>query len=234
MTESLTALPPIAFLGCEQRSEPCTLPSPRRHRRAGPCEEAPATGDECAQLAAIGQGDEVALAAFYDRYAGLVLAVLERMLGHGGEAEETLQEVFLQVWRQAGRYRPELASPRGWLLLLTRSRALDRLKASQAARRRDEAVGSEWAGRTSEPEVVAALARSEDRRRIRRALGALSPEQRQAIELAFYGGLSHSQVAARLGAPLGTVKSRILLGMRKLRQALEGPTATAAFSSLVR
>ncbi len=164
-------------------------------------------------------GDESALAALYDRYASLVLGFLVRMVGAGGEAEEVLQEVFLQAWRQAGRYRRELSSPRGWLLMLARSRALDRLKSAQASRRREEAV------RVEEPHAVAPvgsdrLESDERRRQVRSALSELPPGQRQAIELAFFEGLSHTEIAARLGAPLGTVKSRVLLGMRKLRLLL--------------
>lgn len=175
-----------------------------------------------ALLARIAAADAEALSLLYDRHASVVLGVLTRMLGGGGEAEEVLQEVFLQVWRQAGRFRPELASPRGWLLMMARSRALDRIKSATASRRREEAIVEE------SPAVAAAegssrLEQEEERARVRRALAALSAEQRQAIELAFFVGLSHSQIAERLGAPLGTVKSRVLLGMRKMRQLLAEP-----------
>lgn len=175
-------------------------------------------------------GDETALAALYDRYASLILGFLARLLGAGGEAEEVLQEVFLQAWRQAGSYRRELSSPRGWLLMLARSRALDRLRSAQASRRREEAL---WA---DEPQTIAPIGcdrlESDERRpQVRLALGELPPDQRQAIELAFFEGLSHTQIAARLGAPLGTVKSRVLLGMRKLRQLLAAGQAAAVAST---
>lgn len=172
----------------------------------------------------LAEGDEAALAALYDRYASLVLGFLVRLLGAAGEAEEVLQEVFLQAWRQADRYRRELASPRGWLLMLARSRALDRLKSAQASRRREEAVVAE--GPRSMAPVGSERLEGEERRQcVRSALGGLPPSQREAIELAFFEGLSHTEIAARLGAPLGTVKSRVLLGMRKLRQLLAAEIA---------
>lgn len=177
----------------------------------------PATESEL--LEQIVAGSEAALEKLYDNTSALVLGLLHRMLGASGEAEEVLQEVFLQVWRQAGRYRPELASPRGWLMMMARSRALDRLKAGSASRRREESVMGE-AVLAENPLGSRRLEEVERAREVRRALAELPAEQRQAVELAFFVGLSHSQIAARLGAPLGTVKSRVLLGMRKLKSTL--------------
>lgn len=142
-------------------------------------------------------------------------------MGRREIGEELLQETFLQAWNEAGRYRPERATPRGWLLMMARSRAIDRLRSRGARARREESVGRELAGTGSvDPVGTAELERQEVARRVQGALQGLPAEQRQAIELAFYEGLSHARVAARLGQPLGTVKSRILLGMVKLRQAL--------------
>lgn len=170
-------------------------------------------------LAQVAVGSEAALGQFYDRYSGLVLGLLTRMLGGGGEAEEVMQEVFLQVWRQAERYRPQLASPRGWLLMMARSRALDRIKACAAVRRREELVMEDTPD-VEPPLGSRRLEQAERSAQVRQALVELPADQRQAIELAFFAGLTHSQIATRLGAPLGTVKSRVLLGMRKLRGAL--------------
>lgn len=167
----------------------------------------------------IAAGDGGALAEAFDLYSPVVLGLLVRILGRRSEAEETLQEVFLQVWTQADRYDPERSTERGWILMLARSRALDRLRRRDASQRREETVagGEPW---SVGPVGTARLEASERRSQVASALGLLTPEQRHCIELAFFEGLTHSQIAERLQAPLGTVKSRILLGMNKLRQAL--------------
>jgi RNA polymerase sigma-70 factor (ECF subfamily) len=175
--------------------------------------------DDTYLLHRIAAGDGDALTELFDRHSPVVLGLLVRIVGGRAEAEEVLQEVFLQAWMQADRYDEERATPRGWLLMLARSRALDRLRRRETQRRReDEAAGG--AGDAVVPMGTARLEAAERRSRIGAALGILSPEQRNCIELAFFEGLTHTQIAERLQAPLGTVKSRILLGMNKLRQAL--------------
>jgi RNA polymerase sigma-70 factor (ECF subfamily) len=179
--------------------------------------------DDVDLLARCRLGDRGAFAQLYDRHAAIVLGLLVRMLRNRGEAEEVMQDVFLQAWNQADRYRPGGSSPRGWLLLMARSRAVDRLRARSARERREREAGE--AGVVASTEVVAATAQRqvETRERwdlVRGALAELPAEQRGCIELAFFEGLSQSQIAARIEAPLGTVKSRILLGMNKLREAL--------------
>lgn len=181
----------------------------------------------------IAAGSGEALGQLYDRHSPLALGLLRRMLGDLNEAEEVLQEVFLQVWRDAYRYDPERATPRGWILLITRSRALDRLRSTTARQRReDEKVRSEGV-RAMAPLGTRRLEQHERQRRIGSALARLPREQRQVIELAFFEGLTQTQMAARLGAPLGTVKSRVLLAMKKLREILaenaggEAPAAKA-------
>lgn len=163
--------------------------------------------------------DGLAFARLFDLHAPVTLGLLSRILGVRAEAEEVLQEVFLQVWMQADRYEESRSSPRGWILMLARSRALDRLRRRTSQQRReDEAAAGE--GVAVRPVGTARLEEAEQRSRVGAALGVLSPEQRHCIELAFFEGLTHTQIAERLKAPLGTVKSRILLGMNKLRQAL--------------
>jgi RNA polymerase sigma-70 factor (ECF subfamily) len=177
--------------------------------------------DDAALMSRIAAGDGDALALLLDRYSPVVLGILFRMLGTRAEAEEVLQETFLQVWMQADRYEPGRSSPRGWLLMLGRSRALDRLRRRDSQRRRDEESGEEQARAGAiVPVGTERLEAAERKSRISSALGQLSPDQRHCIELAFFEGLTHTQIAERLQAPLGTVKSRILLGMNKLRQAL--------------
>lgn len=176
--------------------------------------------DEPALVYRIASGDGEALTRLFDLHSPVALGLLVRILGDRAEAEEVLQEVFLQVWTQADRYDADRSSPRGWLLMLTRSRALDRLRRRDARRRREEETAEEEARLTVEPRGTERLEAAERQSRVSSALGSLSPEQRHCIELAFFEGLTHTQIAERLKAPLGTVKSRILLGMSKLRQVL--------------
>ena len=167
--------------------------------------------------------DGAAFTRLFELHSPVTLGLLNRILGRRMEAEEVLQEVFLQVWMQADRYEADRSTPRGWILMLARSRALDRLRRRDASRRREEMAGEE------QDEAVAPLGTErleglERRRKVTSALEALSPDQRRCIELAFFEGLTHTQIAERLAAPLGTVKSRILLGMNKLRQTLSAQT----------
>ncbi len=202
-----------------------TFPSPRPAATSTPTRPwllpvLPVAPTDETLVASIARGDQAALTELYDRHASVALGLLHRLFGDTGEAEEVLQEVFLQVWRDAASYRPERASVRSWLLLLARSRGLDRLKSGGARRRREEAVAVGARFQVVAPLGSRRLERADARRRVREALAVLPAEQRVAVELAFFEGLTHTQVAERLGAPLGTVKSRVLLGLRKLRTAL--------------
>lgn len=181
--------------------------------------------DDSTLLRRVAGGDREAFAHLYDRHSPQVFGLLVRMIRRRAEAEEMLQEVFLQVWRNAGSYRPEGSTPRGWILMLARSRAIDRLRSSGARERREAAAveGEPPAAPALEPTGPERLEERERRERVAGALAALPPEQRRAIECAFFEGLSHREAAERLAEPLGTVKSRILLGMRKLREVLESP-----------
>lgn len=158
-----------------------------------------------------------ALEALYDRYHRLALAVAYRVVGSSESAEEIVQEAFLAVWRQAGTFQPERGRARDWLLSIVRHRAIDRvrrsLRPSQVAEL-DESLADRV------PEVWEQASLNLQRERIAEALEALPPEQREAIELAYFGGLSHQDISERTGVALGTVKGRMRLAMEKLRLAL--------------
>jgi RNA polymerase sigma-70 factor (ECF subfamily) len=167
---------------------------------------------------AIADGDRQALARLYDRYGGHLLALGQRILGERREAEDLLHDVFLEVWRRAGAYDAERGSVRAWLLMRMRSRALDRLKAAGFAR-----VVSMEERRLPEPSPVGGEdpLLAPDREAVRRALSALPTEQRQVLELGYFEGLSSSEIAERIGAPIGTVKSRVAAALAKLRACLQ-------------
>jgi RNA polymerase sigma-70 factor (ECF subfamily) len=183
----------------------------------------PASDAELMSRAA--SGDERAIAALYDRYGGVVLAVGYRITGQRADAEEVVLEAFAQAWREAPRFDAARGSVAGWLTMIARSRALDlvrargrreRITASAAAERPDESPAmGDW---RSDP--AASVDHAERRVRVREALAGLSPPQRQAIELAYFEGLSQSEIAERLQEPLGTIKTRVRLGMQKLRETL--------------
>lgn len=167
-------------------------------------------------------GDAEAFAALFDLHASTVLGMLIQLLRRRELAEEILQETFLQAWSQAARYRADRATPCGWLLMLARSRALDHLRSNRARSRREEGFEADPSAlRIEAPVGTDDLEARERQRFVLNALAGLSKEQRRCVELSFFEGLSHSQIASRLEEPLGTVKSRILLGMRKLRSTLE-------------
>ena len=157
-------------------------------------------------------------ALLYDRYGRTVYAVALRVLGDSGAAEEVTQDVFVRCWRSIDRYRPERGSLQSWLLAITHHRAIDELRGRRGQHRRREAPEAQLAALAAdEPGLDDALLRGE----IRESLAALPPAQREVIELIFWGGLTRREAAARLGVPLGTVHTRLRLGMDKLRGAFE-------------
>ncbi len=174
-------------------------------------------------IALIGQiaaGNQAAIATFYDTTNRLAYGLILRVLSDASIAEEVLLDVYTQVWRQAAGYDAQRGSPLAWLTTIARSRAIDRLRSGWQDQKRKEpldSVGNTPAAAASPEEATVA---SERQRFVRAALGSLSPEQREVIELAYFGGLSHSEIATRLNQPLGTVKTRTRLGMIKLREAL--------------
>lgn len=172
--------------------------------------------DEIALIERIAAGDGGALRALYDRCAARALAVARRILADSREAEEVVQETFVQVWRQAGRFDAARGSAAAWVATIARSRAIDRLRTRDASERAHLAAHSETQGANVAPAAAELAEERERRRRVGAALESLPVEQRQTLELAYFEGLSQVQIAARLGDPLGTVKTRVRLGLSRL------------------
>jgi RNA polymerase sigma-70 factor (ECF subfamily) len=167
-------------------------------------------------------GDTSALSAFYDLHAPTLLGLAYRILNDPKEAEDVLQEVLLQIWEKSAAYDPAQGRPLAWVLTLTRHKAIDRLRATERRRARiveaTETLPDCPSPGPSAPETARV---NEQGDLLRRALANLPAAQRRAIELAFFDGLSQTEVASELNEPLGTVKARIRRGMLKLREALE-------------
>jgi RNA polymerase sigma-70 factor, ECF subfamily len=175
-----------------------------------------------ATIRRVADGDQGALGELYDVTSPIVVGLIRRIVGDPQTAEEITLDVYTQVWRLAGTYAQEKGTPITWLLMLARSRAIDHLR-SRARRARDferpiEAA-SDYAQRDSNPEIAAISGRR--RRIIQEVLEDLAPEQFEVLQLAFFEGLSHSEIAAKTGIPLGTIKSRIRTGMVQMRKLLE-------------
>jgi RNA polymerase sigma-70 factor (ECF subfamily) len=180
--------------------------------------------DESQLLMRIGRGDELALAALYDRFARPIYSMVYRITHNERDAEEIVQDVFLTVWRTASTFDPKRASAFTWLTTVARNKAIDRIRAAQ--RRIPPPPSEEVASVRESVDLSANPADEVSQADQSEALGSivrtLPTNQRQAIELAFFEGLTHPEIAERLGETIGTVKSRIRLGMEKLRQKLKG------------
>ena len=162
-------------------------------------------------------GDTRALEELYDRHAPLLYGLALRIVGRASDAEEVLQDTWLQVWRQAATWDPGRGTVIGWLITLARSRAIDRIR-SVASRARAETAAPRPDVVTGANEPAENAEARQRRERVSAALGALTPNQREVIELGYFGGLSQSEIAARLGTPLGTVKSWTRQGLMRMRE----------------
>lgn len=193
---------------------PATWPRERSQSRAAnlPMDSSPTDAE---LLERIGRSDREAFHLFYDRYAGRLLAYVRQIARRGGSPEDVVQDVFLAVWRKAKTYRRERGNVAGWLYTITRNRVVDRW------RRKGGLVEDDGfdlavleAPELDDGDRATAIS-------VRRALDVLNPEQRSAIELAYFGGLTYQEAAERLDLPLGTLKSRIRAGLALLRERLE-------------
>jgi RNA polymerase sigma-70 factor, ECF subfamily len=171
-----------------------------------------------ALVALLERGDEVALAELYDRYGQIAYSLAFRMLRNETLAEDAVQEAFLTVWKNAGRFIPERAKASTWLLTIVHRRAVDLVRREE--RRRTEPFGPGAEAAASEGSAADEAWVRLQRERVQEALRHLPDEQREALELAYYGGFTQSELADRLGQPIGTIKSRMFAGLARLRELL--------------
>jgi len=171
-------------------------------------------------LALIVRREEAALGVLYDRYGGLVYTIALRITGDRQTAEEVVQDVFQSIWQTAGSFQPGLGAAASWLVGISRHRAIDATRSKrERARTREQTIeGGVFPDPGSNPDV--SVLQLDLREAVRTALDTLPPSQRQAVELAYYGGLTRVEIAERLGEPIGTVKTRLRLGLLKLRDLL--------------
>ena len=170
---------------------------------------------DLAAVTAMKAGDQSAMAELYDRYSSIVYAVALRVLGDTGTAEDILQDVFLQLWRNPGAFDSARGSLGAWLAVITRNRAID------ALRRRRPETDIEDVIVSVAPDLAGEADRSRAAERVRGVLGSMSGPQRAALEMAYFEGLSHSEIATKTGEPLGTIKTRIRAGLMALRKAFQ-------------
>jgi RNA polymerase sigma-70 factor (ECF subfamily) len=178
-------------------------------------------------LARVARGDVAALRSLYDQHAPRAITIAFRILRNREEAEDIVQETFLEVWRRAAQFDPGRGGAVAWVVTIARSRAIDRLRSRSIAGRTiaSAAEEAEAMSPVAPPTPALEVERRRDERRVAAALGALPPAQRRTIELAYFEGLSQSEIAAKTGCPLGTVKMRVKLAMAKLA-ALLGDEST--------
>ena len=171
------------------------------------------------RLARVAAGDKQAFAELYDATSARIYGLVKRLLVDPAQAEEVTQEIYLEIWQTATRYQQERGSAMSWMLTMAHRRAVDRVRASQASRDRDTRIGIRDYDREYD-QVAEHVEVTMEGARVKRALQGLTELQRQAVQLAYYGGLSHSEIAAELHVPVGTVKTRIRDGMIRLRDAM--------------
>jgi RNA polymerase sigma-70 factor (ECF subfamily) len=208
---------------------PSSTPQPYlKQGNAAPVETAsgmgrPVESEDEALVRRMADGDDQALGVLYDRWHSVVHGVVSRMLRQADDVEDVVEETFWQAWRQASRFDRTRGAVQTWLLTIARSRALDRVRALR--RRREEPLedddGQVVVQQVAEGDPGQDAEAAERRRIVGAALTGLPPEQREALELGYFGGLSQTEIAERTGQPLGTVKTRMRLALQKLRSQLQ-------------
>ena len=174
-------------------------------------------------LQKIAQGDKRAFAEFYDHFSGVLFAAALRILNNREAAEDVIQDVFIQIWEKAPLYDATRGKPLTWAMTLTRNKSIDRLRSLQRRARLHDDAGKEaqTAEQFDSHSAIDDVETTERGAIVRAAFEKLNKEQRQALEMAFFGSLTHTEIAERLGEPVGTIKARIRRGMMKLRDVLE-------------
>jgi RNA polymerase sigma-70 factor, ECF subfamily len=173
----------------------------------------------------VGQGDSEAFTILYDRYGRAAFSLAYRVMGERQAAEDLVQDAFLKLWRSATSYRPERGSVRTWLLSIVRNRGIDQLRAHASRRRMQDRIEAS-APRSQPSEAFAETWRNSQRDRVRDALNTLPPEQLKVLELAYFSGYTHAQVSELLDVKLGTIKGRMRLGLKKMRDYFDHPKLT--------
>jgi len=184
----------------------------------------PGAPSDLALMQAIQAEDPDALAQFYDRYNGILKALILRVIHNEAEADDLLQEIFMEIWNQAKNFSAQKGKPLGWMVTLARRRAIDGLRKKQAYARAEERLQNEteqqpdaWVHNATEEAIVL----GDTRVLMRKVIDGLPPAQQQAIDLAFFQGMSQREIAAKTNTPLGTVKTRLELGLKKIYDGLK-------------
>jgi RNA polymerase sigma-70 factor, ECF subfamily len=180
---------------------------------------------DSALLRRITQQDDAALGLLYDRYGSMAFGLAYRILGDRGQAEDIVQESFLSVWRRSATFDLSRGNARSWLMSIVHNAAIDRRR-GRFRHQQGEVDIDDFAYRLATDDVWEDVSRTLDREMVRAALAQLPPEQREALELAYFGGLTQAEIAERTGEPLGTIKSRARLGLRRMERELRQAQAT--------
>jgi len=212
--------------GMYRRAKKQARRKPKRETRrfSAPPQLEPGAPTDLQLMHAIQSQDPEALSQLYDRYNGILKALILRVIHNEAEADDLLQEIFMEIWNQARNFSAQKGNPLGWMVTLARRRAIDGLRKKQAYARAEQRLQSEteqqpdaWVHNATEEEI----ALSDTRFLIRKVINGLPPAQQQAIDLAFFRGMSQREIAAKTNTPLGTVKTRLELGLKKIYDGLK-------------
>jgi len=191
---------------------------------SSPPQPEPGTPTDLELMRGIQAEDPEALSLLYDRYNGILKALILRVIHNEAEADDLLQEIFMEIWNQAKNFSAQKGKPLGWMVTLARRRAIDGLRKKQGYARAEERLQIEteqqpdaWVHKATEEEIVI----GDTRALLRKVIRAIPPAQQQAIDLAFFKGMSQREIAAKTNTPLGTVKTRLELGLKKIYDALK-------------